>query len=363
MKLDTNPLKSHSSSNSKSAFDFPDIKQCLLIALLTVFPVGSSYSQTTLETSKWEVIDLTFNVEETVDKPFQLELSCAFTAPDGATITVPGFYNGPSEWLVRFNPNQTGSWQAISQSPMKKLNGIKYTINVTPAKPGNHGSVRISDENPQKLCYEDGAPYNTIAFECDWLFALDYSNPDLPKTKQLIEAVQSNGFNQIIMNVYAYDVGWEQGKNIDPKYEFGSRKDIFPYLGYNSNPDHSALNIAFFKHFDKVIDLLEANGIVSHLMIYVWNKQVNWPDADSEADNLYFDYVVKRYQAKNNILWDISKEALGYGHDDIHYITERIKRLRKLDAYDRLVTVHDFTYCSTYPEEVDMTYGAIIILT
>jgi len=35
------------------------------------------------------------------------------------------------------------------------------------------------------------------------------------------------------------------------------------------------------------------------------------------------------------------------------YISERIRCLRRLDAYDRLLTVHDYHYCSQYPELVD----------
>jgi hypothetical protein len=88
-------------------------------------------------------------------------------------------------------------------------------------------------------------------------------------------------------------------------------------------------------------------------MIYVWHKQVAWPEARSEADNRYFDYVVKRYQAYSNIIWDISKEATGYDHNDKSYILDRIERLRALDSYDRLVTVHDYGYCNQYPDTVD----------
>ena len=64
--------------------------------------------------------------------------------------------------------------------------------------------------------------------------------------------------------------------------------------------------------------------IVSHLMIYVWNKNVNWPDMDTKADNMYYDYIVKRYQAFPNIIWDVSKEALYYNRATKEYISERI---------------------------------------
>jgi hypothetical protein len=330
------------------------MKQFAILILLLIFPFCSFYSQRTLKTTKWKTVDLSFKLKKEVDNPFQVTLDCEFISQDGFKIKVPGFYNGDNEWLVRFNPKKVGIWTAISNSSIKKLSGKKYKIKVDEAKKKHHGGVTISDKNVQKLSYEDGTPYNLVANEVDWLFALDYGNPELPKTKKMIEALSSNGFNQIIMNVYAYDLDWKQSENIDPKWDFGSKKEIFPFLGNNENPDYSALNIEFFKHFDRVVDLLEEKGIVAHIMIYVWNKMVNWPEANSVADNMYFDYVVKRYQAKSNVLWDISKEALRYGYNDPNYITERVDRLKKLDMYNRLVTVHDYNYCAAHPDKVDI---------
>src|SRR5690606_11877931 len=108
----------------------------------------------------------------------------------------------------------------------------------------------------------------------------------------------------------------------------------------NDNPDFSKLNIEFFKHFDRVMNHLYEKGIVAHLMIYVWNKEVNWPAMYSKDDNRFFDYVIKRYQGYSNMIWDVSKEALDYGRCDIPYINERIERIRRADAYNRLITVH-----------------------
>jgi len=330
------------------------MNKLLIHGLFFLFIISNSFGQNKIQSHKWETVDLPFATKVKTEKPFQVELSCQFKGPDGSRITVPGFYNGNNEWLVRFNPSVKGIWTSTSSSSEKKLNGIKHIIEVAPAKKASHGGISISDKDSQKLIYEDGTPYNLVAKEVDWLFALDYGNPDLTKTKKLIDAISANGFNQIIMNVYAYDLDWKQSENIDPKWNFGSKKYIFPFLGDNDYPDYSALNVDFFKHYDRVINLLEDRGIVAHIMIYVWNKMVNWPIANSEADNMYFDYVVKRYQAKSNVIWDISKEALRYGYDDPNYITERIDRLKKLDAYNRLVTVHDFDYCEANPDKVDI---------
>jgi len=80
---------------------------------------------------------------------------------------------------------------------------------------------------------------------------------------------------------------------------------------------------------------------------------VSWPDMQTEADNMYYDYVVKRYQAFPNIIWDVSKEALHYVRATKEYIIERIERTRKLDAFDRLVSVHDHGFCANHSELVD----------
>ncbi|MEM1071109.1 MAG: DUF4038 domain-containing protein, partial [Planctomycetota bacterium] len=151
---------------------------------------------------------------------------------------------------------------------------------------------------------------------------------------------------------YAFDVNWKKDASLVSKYDYGS-PSVFPFKGTNQSPNHRVLNIEYFQRLDRVLDYLDEKGIVSHLMIYVWNKRVSWPEANSDADNRYFDYVVRRYQAYPNLVWDISKEALGYGHTDVGYITDRIKRLRKNDAYGRLITVHDYGYCRRFPEQVD----------
>ena len=88
-------------------------------------------------------------------------------------------------------------------------------------------------------------------------------------------------------------------------------------------------------------------------MLYVWNKMVNWPQPESEADNRYFDYIIKRYQAFPNVIWDVSKEALNNKRCTEAYGLERIGRIRRLDAYHRLVSVHDYGFCVRNADAVD----------
>ncbi len=315
-----------------------------------------NYSAKAISVQKWEVLDINFQAKSKNTSPFTAEFSAVFTHENGKQQKVPGFFNGKNEWILRFSSAAEGNYTYVTSSEIKALNNKRGKVTVTAAQINNHGGIVVNDDDPQHFYYEDGTPYFLLAFECDWLYALDYHNEKgLPKTEHLLNLISENSFNQIVMNVFSYDVSWQKDEKLKqhPEHEFGGPDDIFPFLGNNENPDYSALNPIFFQRLDRTISMMHDKRIASHLMIYVWNKLVAWPDMNSDADNMYFDYVVKRYQAFPNMVWDISKEALYYGRADEDYIHGRIERIRENDQFNRLVSVHDFKYCSNFPEKVD----------
>lgn len=312
-------------------------------------------SSTSVNADKFEVVDLVFNIENSPDQnPFDVEFGAVWKHENGSSVKIPGFYNGDNHYLLRFSGREEGKWSFETYSTEKDLSGLQGNILVS-ADPFENvsGQLQVDPENPAYFQYENGEEAFPLAFELDWLFALDYDNPNgIPKTKQLLNDVAQNGFNHVVMNVYAYDVGWKIADNVPEEYFYG-RPNYSVFEGDNENPNFEMLNLDFFQHFDRVIQELQIKGLDAHVMIYVWNKKVNWPEIYSKADNRYYDYVIKRYQAFSNIVWDVSKEALDYGRCDIPYIDERISRTRTLDAYDRLITVHDYEYNKLRPEKVD----------
>ena len=302
---------------------------------------------------QWEVVDIRLEPSEIPLQPIDLAFSASFTHETGGSIKVPGFYDGEGIFVIRFTPPSSGVWKYKTSAAAGELDGQVGQLLVAPARAGRRGGVTIDPTAPTRFQFENGDRYYPIAFESDWLFALDAQNPDdIPVTRGFVDTLARDGFNQIVMNVFAYDVSWRKDDRLLPEHDYGS-PTAYPFQGTNDQPEHAQLNIEYFQRLDRVIDYLDRKGIVAHLMIYVWNKRVNWPEAGSEADNRYFDYVARRYQAFPNVVWDISKEALGYGHTDVNYITDRITRLRALDAFDRLITVHDYSYCRRFTDAVD----------
>jgi hypothetical protein len=285
--------------------------------------------------------------------PFKAGLKATFTGPEHQQLAIPGFYNGNGEWLVRFSPTSEGDWSYLTSSDLPELDARDGTVQCTKNQnPNIHGRLIINRTNPRHFQHEDGTAYFLVAHELDWLFALDLDNStDIPKTRMLIDTVAGNGFNHVIMNVYAHETPWEE-EGSGTEHDYGAPA-LFPFGGTNDKPDHSTLNIEFFKRFDRVIAYLHKKGVIAHLMLYVWNKKVNWPEKGSEADNQYLDYVVARYQAYSNIVWDISKEALSYDYAGEDYIRNRAMRVRARDAYKQLITVHDSGYCRKHTDTID----------
>ena len=319
-------------------------------------------SNKALEIVQWEVNDLVYPIKKSVDKPFAIQAFALVTGGD-ANQKIPLFYNGNNEWVFRYSSSAVGEKSFVIESELKELDGKKGSFVISEnQKADRHGGVVRNAENPRRFFYEDGSHYFCLAFECDWLFALDYGQKELAKTEHLLSRIQENGFNQVVMNVYAYDpdTNWVEDERLkeNPQHDYGEREDIFPFLGSNSAPDYSSLNLDFFKHFDQVIAEMHEREIVSHLMIYVWNKRVNWPEPGSEADDMYYDHVIKRYQAFPNIIWDVSKEAtskiaFSQNKNIVEHIRERAIRTRELDAYNRLVSVHAYGFCKNHPDVVD----------
>ena len=310
------------------------------------------YSSQRIAAGQWDVVDIRFTASEIPPQPWDVELTGRFTSAEGQRIEVAGFYDGKNNFVLRFTPPEPGLWAFEIQSSIAEFAGKTGELDVSSAT-NRPGGVVVDSNSERQFAYQNGKPYYPIAFEADWLFALDADNPsDIPKTRQLVDTLSSNGFNQVVMNVFAYDVQWPKDERLETRFDYGS-PDAFPFLGNNQSPDFSQLNPEYFRRLDRVVDYLDEKNIVAHLMIYVWNKRVAWPQANSLADNRYFEYVARRYQAYPNLVWDVSKEALGYGHTDVNYITDRIQRLRKLDSFDRLITVHDYSYCRRFPKQVD----------
>lgn len=302
----------------------------------------------------FEPLDIRIRISDAErDNPFDIQVAAEFKHENGEAFRVPAFYAGENEWIVRFLAVDEGKWNFSVDSGTGSTDPVGGRITVEGGAPQARGRLRVDRDNARRLKWENGEDYFLIGFEADWLAVVAQAERGTGKAHRLIDEIAGNGFNHVVMNVYAHDVPWSGILGRGTDFDF-SNPNRWPFGGSNDNPDYEVLNTDYFDRLDEVVAYMNDRGIICHLMLYVWNKKVRWPEQNSRPDRRYVDYVVARYQGFPNVVWDVSKEALTYGYCTSDYIAGICGRIRQRDAFDHLLTVHDKVFCTEHPELVDL---------
>lgn len=302
--------------------------------------------QMNLSTKLYEPVDWNVKADEHPVNPYEVSITANATGPDGTAFELPGFYKKQGVWCVRFSAPSAGTWNLQLKAPLPSLSGRTVTVCVgDEAHGGIHGVLRIHPHRPKHFQYQDGTPYFLMGYELNWLWAVDQEQDDISHVEKLLDALQEGGFNQVFLNAYAYDTSWRLGHTTE--FDYGPPK-ILPWPGEHGDHDYSRLNEAYFEHYDRIMHALYVCGMEAHIYLKVYNKLVIWPEKYSREEELFFDAFVARYQAYPNVIWDFSKES--YYEPDKDYIAYRLQRVKSLDAYKHLVTIHDDKRFSFHPD-------------
>ena len=295
-------------------------------------------SLTAAEVAKWSPHDITFKARTAAENPFMVSLSATVTGPSGSTFVLPGFYDGDNTWKIRVAPTAEGQWSLVTKSELQGLDGQRATFAcVKNTNADVLGVLRVDKQHPHHFIFDDGTRFFMQGYEYDWLWALDMDKPHVPTVEKSLDILSQHGFNYVILNSYAHDTGWCKGKTSDDDY---GPPLLYAWEGSNDQPDHSHMNLEYWQHYDQVMTALAERGMQAHMLIKVYNKAVKWPARGSDEERLFFRWLVARYAAYPNIIWDFSKEA--HNEKDLTYKQDWLKwHSRETDPYHHLVTVDD----------------------
>lgn len=288
-----------------------------------------------------EVVDIVVaDASAIVDgNPFDAEFGATLRGPSGQLISVPGFYDLDQGYTVRISLPVEGGWRVSVGSGHKALDAAPETVLTCASStvPARRGPLRVDPDYPNHVVVDGGDHVYLRGYEVNWLLNVDGDDRELTRVRAFLDSITAAGFTMVTINAYAHSfrqyVSAEHDD--DPRYVVPVRS---PWIGGNADPDYGSFDPTFFAHVDQVIDELLDRGVIAHLMIHVYNKDVNWPELGSPDDDRYWRYVVARYQAFSNILWDTAKESY---FQEASYIWSRIATVRRHDGYRRLLTVHD----------------------
>lgn len=118
----------------------------------------------------YSVYEIELHSERLYQQPlWDVELTAIFTSPSGAEIAVEGFWDGADRWLVRFSPDEVGTWwwrTQCSDAGNAGLHQRRGHFECVQGQPGGalarHGPVRIARSRTH-LEHRDGTPFFCLA--------------------------------------------------------------------------------------------------------------------------------------------------------------------------------------------------------
>ena len=270
-------------------------------------------------------------------------LSAEFT--NGKTTKyVRGFYDGNGIFIIRFMPQETGTWVYSTTSNVTELHGVTGSFLCTSAEPGNRGMVVT--KNNVYFEYSDGTsymPFGTTLY--GWHFQ------DAERRKKTLQILSANCFNKVRMCVfpiwnYMYAKEYESYP-----FEVTRRTKIDPDNPSDS-PDNyevtfnfARFNPEYFQFLEECIAKLDSLGIETDLILFHPYDIRGLASMDEEQDFLYLEYIVARLASFKNVWWSMANEydlADMCGMKPLSAWDNLAEKVYREDPNRHLLSIHNF---------------------
>ncbi|MDZ7371106.1 MAG: DUF5060 domain-containing protein, partial [candidate division KSB1 bacterium] len=326
---------------------------------------------------RYHVLEMTFEENVSTVNPYDQLVEAVFVSPSRVEITVSGFYDGERQWKIRFMPDRIGQWQ-VRWRFGNAVGESEFTCTAQ-THPKIHGHIRIDPHNPRKLRYEDGTPlfwhggkYLCIMRPFGTSDLQELSFPERLDTQTYVSLCRKyfQDISRLGLNGAVFKV------------------QVLP-LDYNLRE----MNLAFFRAMDEIVQAAMWNGINLQITLFdVWGKRkqnTDWSlQTPLSADWLllepwneysfiketkfYLEYIVKRYAAFPNIIWELWNEAEKFKFSAARQTEVYRRIIQQADPYDLLIGASEM-YTAPYgldlchahlrykcwPDQWDFMYWAI----
>lgn len=295
--------------------------------------------QTPVKVETNRVAEFTFASASEHPDPFNtVELDALFTAPDGSTRKVPGFWAGGRTWKVRYSSGLIGRHRfktVCSDSACAGLNGVAGEVVVTRYSGEDplylHGPPKVAPDR-RHFQYADGKPFFWLADT--WWMGLCKRLHFPDEFAKLAGDRVKKGFTvvQIVAGLYP-DMG--------PFDERGANEFGFPW-----KKDYSAIEPGYFDQADRRIAYLCDHGLAP-CIVGAWGYHMPWMGV--ERLKKHWRYLVARWGAYP-VFWCVAGEVNlpyyltpGFPFDDRKQASEWTKvtaYLKQIDPYHRPLSTH-----------------------
>lgn len=308
----------------------------ILIAFL-FSPLSMAQQSTALH--EWEVFEISFTTRSRLNVPYveglkegeKPYLLAEFTGiageAGGRSYLVPGFWDGDSQWKIRFAPPYSGEWHFQTQSSDRGLNSKKGKLTVSEwteeqkqENPTRRGIVQVAntgDRAGRYFVYFDGTPFLWVG-DTWW----NWTKDDIlfESFKELADTRAEQHFT--LGQLFFAGNGW------------GPSSSLLDEATYQI-PDLDQIH-----RVEEMIRYANRKGIT--VWIHAWWSRENI-DESIGAENIrrWWRYVVHRLQAYN-VIWVLAGEynMNHYGGFDLSFWNELGSLIKLEDPFDRITSAH-----------------------
>lgn len=226
-----------------------------------------------------------------------------FVSPTGAEHDVDGFWDGSTDWRVRFSPHEQGDWTFITECSETENSGLHDQkgsfVCIEPSSATDftrHGSVRLAD-NRRYLAHADGKPFF-------WMADTAWNGPLRSNDQEWANYLSVRKLQQFTAVQFAA-TQWVAAP-------FG---DILGQLAYTGS-EIIQINPEFFQRLDRKLDEINDAGLLA-VPVLLWTagwstdegNRVNpgWSLPESQAI-LLARYMVARW-GSHSVAWILNGDG------------------------------------------------------
>ncbi len=286
----------------------------LFSLLINARPAGSiSTDEKNLTTAKiWSKFEIQFSSSKTYENPIYdvQDFTVVFHAPSGREKVVRGFWDGETNWKVRFMPDEIGEWTWKTvcadkeNSGLNKVDGsFKCVENDTGEALFQRGAI-WHEAGKYYLSYNDGTPFFWLACTA-WNGALKSNDEEW---QYYLNQRKQNNYNTIQL----VTTEWR-----------GCNKNA-EGLTAVEGAGHIKIHPEFFKRIDKKIDEANEKGLLVSPVI-LWALPFGEGRELSPGYSLPLEeavllakYIVARYQG-NHVVWTLGGDGKYYDDQELKW--------------------------------------------
>jgi CubicO group peptidase (beta-lactamase class C family) len=285
---------------------------------------------------QWSYFTVSTEYRKKIEHPYEkIQLYGNFTAPDGKTEQVRGFYDGGKIWKIRYMPSSTG----LYKYELFFNNGEVVKAGVFEARPSDiPGMIHKYRDNPIWFGYKQGDAELIRSFHVGDKFLAESDNvitgeewSKRQRTK-LLNWLQNNGYNMLSI------AGLFLNRDTDGRGKGWSTPDLWD--SENQRPDYME-----YRHLENILEDLSIRKMLIYPFAGFFGRDSDFPNSDDKK-SLFLKYTIDRIGAYWNMFYVVGgPEPLMKNEPYLskNEVNQWGSVIDSLDIYNHLLSCHNQT--------------------